>query len=75
MGRSLSDRQIELLRENGVRYLTFLMDGDEAGRSAGHAIMEQLCKEPFRVKFALLLDGEQPDTVDIEYLRELLSLR
>jgi hypothetical protein len=37
--------------------------------------MEQLCRTPFRVKFALLPDGEQPDTVDFEYLRELLSLR
>ena len=27
------------------------------------------------VKFALLPEGEQPDTVDIEYLRELLGLR
>ena len=75
MGRSLSDRQIELLRTSGVRFLTFLLDGDEAGRAAAHVIVEQLCRQPFRVKFALLPDGEQPDTVDVQFLRELLSLR
>ena len=60
---------------NGESGLTFLLDGDEAGRSAAHAIMEQLCRQPFRVKFTLLPEGAQPDTVDIEYLRELLGLR
>ncbi len=75
MGRTLSERQIDLLLTSRVRFLTFLLDGDAAGRSAAHAIMEQLCHQSFRVKFALLPEGEQPDTVDPDYLRELLSLR
>ena len=36
--------------------------------------MERLSREPFKVKFTLLPFGEQPDTVDVEYLRELFGL-
>ena len=74
MGRSLFEEHIVLLRQSGARFLTFLLDGDEAGRSAAHEIMGRLATEAFRVKFALLPDGEQPDTVDPEYLRELFGL-
>ena len=74
MGRVLSEEHIRLLRESGAKYLTFLLDGDEAGRSATLPIMERLASEAFRVKFALLPEGEQPDTVDPEYLRELFGL-
>ena len=54
--------------------MTFLLDGDEAGRSAALPIMERLSTEAFRVKFALLPEGEQPDTVDPDYLRDLFGL-
>jgi DNA primase len=75
MGRSISDEQISLLRDAGVKYLTILLDGDEPGRSGSAAMMERLSKEPFRVKFALLPDGTEPDTVEEPVLRELLNLR
>lgn len=74
MGRSLSDEQIALLHEAGVRYLTVMLDGDEPGRSAATPMMEQLAREPFRVKFTLLPDGTEPDTVDETVLREILRL-
>jgi hypothetical protein len=38
-------------------------------------MMARLAREAFRVKFALLPDGTEPDTVDEAVLRELLSLR
>jgi DNA primase len=75
MGRSISDEQIALLRDAGVKYLTVLLDGDEPGRSGAEAMMERLSKEAFRVKFALLPDGSEPDTVNEAVLRELLNLR
>ena len=75
MGRSISDEQLALLRDAGMQYLTVMLDGDEPGRSAAGAMMEQLCREPFRVKFALLPDGTEPDTVDEVVLREILSLK
>ena len=75
MGRSLSDEQIELLHQSGVRFLTVLLDGDEPGRTGACAMMARLAREPFRVKFALLPEGSEPDTVDELVLRELLRLR
>ena len=74
MGRSLSEEQTALLRESGVKYLTVLLDGDEPGRTAVPAVMERLAREPFRVKFGLLPEGSQPDTVPEVFLRELLRL-
>jgi hypothetical protein len=37
-------------------------------------MMAQLAKEPFLVKFGLLPEGTQPDTVPESFLRELLRL-
>jgi DNA primase len=75
MGRSLSDEQIALLHSAGVRYLTVLLDGDEPGRSGASTMMARLAREPFRVKFALLPEGTEPDTVEEAVLRELLNLK
>jgi DNA primase len=75
MGSSLSAAQVTLLREAGVKYLTVLLDGDEAGRAAAPAIMARLASEPFLVKFGLLPEGSQPDTVPETFLRDLLRLK
>jgi DNA primase len=75
MGSTLSDGQVALLHETGVKYLTIMLDGDEAGRSAAPAMMERLAVEPFLVKFGLLPEGTQPDTVPEAFLRELLRLK
>jgi DNA primase len=75
MGSTLSAAQIALLHGAGVKYLTVLLDGDEAGRNAAPAIMARLATEPFLVKFGLLPEGSQPDTVPEAFLRELLRLR
>ena len=58
-----------------MRYLTFLLDGDDAGREAVPEMMKRLASETFRVKFALLPEGTQPDTVEEEVLREILRLK
>jgi DNA primase len=75
MGSTLSSAQVALLSKAGVKYLTFLLDGDEAGRQAAPAIMARLATESFLVKFGLLPEGSQPDTVPEAFLRELLRLR
>jgi DNA primase len=74
MGCSISDAQIALLRQSEMRFLTVLLDGDDTGRAAVPAMMERLAKEPFPVKFALLPEGSQPDTVPEEFLRKLLQI-
>lgn len=75
MGRSLSEEQTALLRASGVKYLTVLLDGDEAGRTAVPAVMERLAREPLLVKFGLLPEGSQPDTAPEAVLCGLLRLR
>jgi DNA primase len=75
MGSSLSEAQVDLLRGAGVKYLTVLLDGDDAGRNAVPAMMARLSREPFLVKFGLLPEGTQPDTVDEAFLAELLRLK
>ena len=74
MGRSFSAKQLQLLTAAGVQYLTFLLDGDEAGRSAAPAMMELLSRSSLRAKFAVLPDGTQPDTVVWPVLQQLLGL-
>ena len=75
MGSTLSAEQVTLLRETGVKYLTVILDGDEAGCTAAPAIMARLASEPFLVKFGLLPEGTQPDTVPETFLRDLFRLR
>ena len=75
MGSSLSEEQVVLLRTAGVRYLTFLLDGDDAGREAVPAMMVRLARESFLCKFAVLPEGSQPDTVPDALLCELLRLK
>ncbi len=55
--------------------MTNLLDGDEVGRHAAPAIMARLATEPFLVKFGLLPEGSQPDTVPEAFLRDLLRLK
>ena len=71
MGRTLSKEQEELLACSSARFVTVLLDGDEAGRTAAQTILPQLNRNWFAFH-ALLPDGQQPDTVDEVELRKLL---
>lgn len=70
MGRSLSERQEELLTARFSR-LTLLFDGDAPGRGGAAAILPRLARRLF-VREAVLPDGAQPDSVAEPLLRELL---
>jgi DNA primase len=74
MGTSLSPHQVALLQEHGVAQLTFLLDGDDAGRAAVPAMMALLATTTLRAKFAVLPECTQPDTVDLATLVEVLGL-
>ncbi len=74
LGTSLSPHQVALLREHGVEQLTFLLDGDEAGRQAVPAMMRLIAGTTLRAKFAVLPEGTQPDTVDPPTLAEVLGI-
>ena len=62
MGSSVSPEQVALLRERGVRFLTLLLDGDDAGRRARERVLPDLASSVF-VRAPLLPDGQKPDTL------------
>lgn len=73
MGSSISDEHLALMRERGTRYITLLLDGDEAGRKGRERALPALAST-FFVRAPLLQDGEKPDTLDETALRDLVSL-
>ena len=72
MGWSVSAEQLALLRERGVRFVTVLMDGDDAGRKAREKVLPALA-DAFFVRAPVLPDGEKPDTLPEGQLRELVA--
>jgi DNA primase len=70
MGWSVSPEQLALLRERGTRYLTLLLDGDDAGRRGRERALPDLASS-FFVRAPELPDGQKPDTLPEA---ELLSL-
>jgi DNA primase len=72
MGCSVSAEQIALLRERGIRFMTLLLDGDEAGSAARERVLPALTSALF-VRAPLLPDGQKPDTIPERALRELVE--
>jgi len=62
MGTSLSDVQIDLLRQSGARQLTLLLDADDAGRQATSDLLPRVASL-FFVRTPMLPDGTSPDEV------------
>ena len=73
MGSALSAEQVELLEAAGVRFITLLLDGDTAGRTAAERLVPVLARA-FWVRDVVLPDGAQPDTVDEALLRRIFRL-
>ena len=71
MGWSVSPEQVALLRDRGVRFLTVVFDGDDAGRRARERVIPDLAAE-FFVRAPVLPDGEKPDTLPEHELMELV---
>ena len=63
MGSSISEEQVDLLRERcpNLAHVTVLMDGDDAGRKAAAAVAHALSRHWWTFT-ALLPEGTQPDT-------------
>jgi len=72
MGNSASAEQLALLRERGVRFVTLLLDGDDAGRSARERVLPAVA-DAFFVRAPLLPDGEKPDTLAEAELLKLVE--
>ena len=71
MGSSLSEHQEQLLAESTDR-LTLLLDGDEAGRACRRDIWKRLSSRLW-LRNIPLEDGQQPDDLPQDQLRQLLS--
>ncbi len=67
LGSSISDRQIELLKEAGIKAAIVLLDG--GSKKAERKLVHRLSSEIF-VRSAALPDGEDPATVSEGFLRE-----
>jgi DNA primase len=73
MGWSASADQIALLGDRGTRFITLLLDGDDAGRRGRERVLPDLAAS-FFVSAPLLPDGQKPDTLPERALRELVAL-
>jgi DNA primase len=76
MGSTLSEAQVALLREHcpALRYVSVMLDGDEAGRNASEVVASRLAKH-WWTRIVELPDGTQPDTVKLDVLEELIGRR
>jgi hypothetical protein len=73
MGTSLSDPQMDLLRQSGARRFTLLLDADQAGRKAMAYLLPRLASL-FFVHTPALPDNESPDIVAEDLLLEAVRL-
>ena len=72
MGWSVAADQIALLRDRGTRFITLLLDGDDAGWRGRDRVLPDLAAS-FFVHAPLLPDGEKPDTMPERALRALVA--
>lgn len=70
LGASLSDQQVELMVNAGIRYVTVLYDGDDGGRQGAVEAVNRLSSHTY-VRKIDLPDGIKPDVMDEEYLKRL----
>jgi len=70
MGTSISDQQVQLLMQSGIRAAIVIMDGDDAGRKGAEDVVFSLSKE-FYVRRIDLPEGVKPDTMSIDTVNAL----
>jgi len=69
MGSSISEEQVALMENAGVKRITLMLDGDKAGRTAAGAIVPVVAQR-FFVRDVVLPDGTEPDTVPEAFVFE-----
>lgn len=73
MGRSLSQRQIELLKDGGVTSVVVLFDGDDPGRAAVMTVGRQLLAEGFSVTAPVVPEDFKPHRRTPKEIAEMLN--
>lgn len=68
-GTALTEQNIRLLEEYGIREIVVLYDGDNAGREASMSIARGTAemKSSISIKIATITDGYDPDKYALEY--------
>jgi hypothetical protein len=72
MGSSMSQAQEDLVADRFGEVI-LMLDGDEAGRAAATGIADRLRRRVFAVRVIDLPDGQQPDLMSVDELREVLT--
>ena len=70
MGLSISDAQIRLLSEGGIRSVIVILDGDDEGQAAMQTMVPRLASH-FFTRSIRLPQGNKPDDVDQSVLNEV----
>lgn len=70
LGHDCSERQAELIREAGFKFVTLLYDGDTAGRAGMATSLPILAKQVY-VRTIELPEGMKPDSMPEAYLERL----
>ena len=73
MGLSISDAQIHLLLEGGIRSVIVMLDGDDEGQAAMETLVPRLASH-FFTRCIVLPEGNKPDDVDQSVLKEVKAL-
>jgi len=73
MGLSISDAQIRLLLEGGIRSVIIMLDGDDEGQAAMETMVPQLASR-FFTRSILLPEGSKPDDCDPALLAGVKAL-
>jgi len=71
LGTSCSPEQAEAIREAGFRFVTLLLDGDDAGRKATPEILATLARQVY-VRAVELPDGLKPDVMPEVWFERLV---
>ena len=73
MGLSISDAQIRLLQEGGIRSVIVILDGDDEGQAAMETMVPRLASH-FFTRSIRLPEGKKPDDCDLALLAKVKAL-
>jgi DNA primase len=72
MGRSISDQQIELIKDLPFRAMIAVADGDDPGQQGARAIAGQLARHRW-ARVVDMPDGQKPHHLETEELADYLN--
>jgi len=74
MGTSICPEQVALLKQFGVKFVTVIFDGDEAGRNGAKSVVLELANNIY-ARSIDLPDGIKPDVMGDDFLSKITNSR